>query len=483
LVKLLEGTFSQLRAKNKRFSDFSCKIPIQPTFAPLFSDMKRILVIGAGRSSANLIKYLTEHASAEDWMIRVGDMDVEFARKKIGACDRAHAFELNASDTGQRRKEIEGSDLVISMLPAAMHMLVARDCLDLGKNVITPSYIPDEMWTLDQEAKAKGILILNEMGVDPGIDHMSAMKIIHELQAAGAALDSFESFTGGLIAPESDNNPWNYKITWNPRNVVLAGYGGTARYRWNHSLKYIPYHRLFERITPVDIDGYGRFEGYANRDSLKYTRLYGLDTIPTLFRGTLRRGGFCAAWNALVQLGLTDDSFQIENAGGLTWRRLTASFINESDQGNLEKEIALYTGANEDTMAKLKWLGIFDDAPLGISEGSPAVALQKLIENKWKLDDHDKDMIVMWHRFYYRQDNTHYELQSSLITLGDDQVHTAMSKTVGLPIAIAARMILNGSMKLTGVQLPVIPEIYNPVLQELESFGISFKEKKSVLQR
>jgi saccharopine dehydrogenase-like NADP-dependent oxidoreductase len=443
--------------------------------------MKRILVIGAGRSSANLIKYLTEYAAVEDWMVRVGDMDVDFARQKIGNCRRAEAFQLNASDHDQRRKEIEVVDLVISMLPASMHMLVARDCLEMGKNVITPSYIPDEMWSLDEEAKSKGVLILNEMGVDPGIDHMSAMKIIHELIQEGAELDSFESFTGGLIAPESDNNPWNYKVTWNPRNVVLAGYGGTARYRWNNGLKYIPYHKLFERITPVEIEGYGLFDGYANRDSLKYTKLYGLGEIPTLYRGTLRRRGFCAAWNALVQLGLTDDSFQIENPEQFTWRALTASFISASEDKSLEDEIKRYLKLDSETMYKLNWLGIFDSVPLGISEGSPAVALQKLIETKWKLDDNDKDMIVMWHRFFYRISGTKFELQSSLITLGDDPVHTAMSKTVGLPIAIAARLILNGSIKLSGVHLPVIPEIYNPVLDELATFGISFRDKKCQL--
>ncbi len=440
--------------------------------------MKKILVIGAGRSSANLIKYLTDYAETEDWTIRVGDMDIDFARQKIGNCPRAEAFQLNAGDDVQRKKEVEAADLVISMLPASMHMLVARDCLDLGKHVITPSYIPDEMWLLDAEAKAKGIVLLNEMGVDPGIDHMSAMKIIHELQNEGAVLDSFESFTGGLIAPESDNNPWNYKITWNPRNVILAGYGGTAKYRWNHGLKYIPYHKLFERITKVEIDGYGQFDGYANRDSLKYTKLYGLETIPTLYRGTLRRGGFCAAWNALIQLGLTDDSFQIENPGNLTWRSLTASFINSSLNQDLEADIKQYLHADDVVMSKLKWLGIFDEISLDIAAGSPAFALQKLIEKKWKLDDVDKDMIVMWHRFKYKIKESIFEIQSSLITLGDDPMHTAMSKTVGLPIAIAARMILNGKIQLTGVHLPAIPEIYLPVLQELETFGISFQDRK-----
>ncbi len=439
--------------------------------------MKKILVIGAGRSSANLIKYLTEHAEKESWKIRVGDMDLTLAAQKLAGSPQGEAFQLDASNDSQRRDEISKADLVISMLPASMHMTVATDCIDLGKNVITPSYVPDEMWALDEAAKKKSVLILNEMGVDPGIDHMSAMKIIHELEARGASLHSFESFTGGLIAPESDNNPWNYKITWNPRNVVLAGYGGTARFQQNGQLKYIPYHKLFQRIMPVTISGYGEFDGYANRDSLKYKKIYGLENIPTLLRGTLRRSGFCKAWDALVQLGLTDDSFQIENPASMTWRELTSSFLNIPFGSTVEQAALLYLQTDEISFGKIKWLGIFDDKPLHILSGSPAAALQKLIEEKWVLEEEDKDMIVMWHRFTYATAAGNEELHSSMICLGDNQVHTAMSKTVGLPIGIAARMVLDGRMKLTGIQLPILPEIYLPVLEELKTYGIDFNEQ------
>lgn len=403
-------------------------------------------------------------------------MDITFAQQKIGNSPFAEAFHLDASSADQRRSEIQNADLVISMLPATMHMFVAQDCLEFGKNVITPSYIPDEMWALDKAAKEKGIIVLNEMGVDPGIDHMSAMRIIDELKAKGAEIESFESFTGGLIAPESDDNPWNYKITWNPRNVVLAGYGGTARYQSQGGLKFIPYHKLFERLTEVEIAGYGKFDGYANRDSLKYIKLYRLEGIPTLYRGTLRKSGFCKAWNALVQLGMTDDSFQITEPQKLTWRSFTTSFLNIPPDSNVEQEMKEYLSLDDVSLAKLKWLGIFDETSLDIQSGSPAVALQKLIEKKWKLGDDDKDMIVMWHRFVYTHGGKKFELQSSLISIGDDPVHTAMSKTVGLPIAIAARMILNGKMNMKGVHLPVISEIYEPVLNELEQYQISFTE-------
>lgn len=442
--------------------------------------MKKILIIGAGRSSANLIRYLLEHAEEEKWKVRVGDMDVSFAGQKIGNSPHGEAIMLDASDANQRRTEIAASDLVISMLPASMHILVANDCIELGKPVITPSYVSDEMWQLDKAARERGVLLLNEMGVDPGIDHMSAMKIIDELQSSESEILSFESFTGGLIAPESDNNPWNYKVTWNPRNVILAGYGGTAKYRRNNEFRFIPYHRLFTEITHVNIAGHGDFEGYANRDSLKYASIYNLENIPTLYRGTLRKSGFCAAWNALVQLGLTDDSFQLENAGNMSWKQLTGSFIEFADYESPEAALLDFTGSLEVT-SKLIWLGILEEKPLNMKSGSPAVALQKLIEEKWKLDENDKDMIVMWHRFRYRKGAQTHEIRSSLVTTGDDPVYTAMSKTVGLPMAIAAKMILNGTMKLTGVHLPVIPEIYEPIMKELEQFGIIFTETDSLI--
>jgi saccharopine dehydrogenase-like NADP-dependent oxidoreductase len=449
--------------------------------APDMSQTKKILVIGAGRSSSNLIQYLLEHAAHEGWQVRVGDVDLHNAQQKIAGFEAyGEAFVLDGQNHEQRRTEIAQADLVISMLPAFMHMAVAKDCLEFGKNVITPSYIPDEMWALDEEAKAKGIVLLNEMGVDPGIDHMSAMEIIHRLMAEGAELESFESFTGGLVAPESDNNPWNYKITWNPRNVVLAGYGGTARYQESGSMKYIPYNRLFKEITPVEIDGYGQFDGYANRDSLKYMKIYGLEQIPTLYRGTLRRGGYCKAWDALISLGLTDDSFEIAHPERLTWRQLTMSFLPSGGFGSLEQQ--LFRFCDDDVVyQKLIWLGLLEEIPLGLDKGTPAMMLQKRIETLWVLGPEDKDMIVMWHRFRFKKAGVRQEICSSLITLGDDPVYTGMSKTVGLPIAIAAKKILRGELQLSGVTLPVNPQIYVPILEELRTFGIEFKEQHSIL--
>lgn len=439
-------------------------------------------MLGAGRSSSDLIRYLLTNAVSNEWLVRVGDLDETLAAQKIQGHEQGESFKIIHGDEGQRNAEIAAADLVISMLPAFMHAEIAACCIEHGKHLITPSYVSDEMWALDEKAKASGVLILNEMGVDPGIDHMSAMAIVHDITAKGGEITSFESFTGGLIAPESDNNPWNYKITWNPRNVVLAGYGGTARYLEDNSLKFIPYHRLFTSLTEVHIDGYGSFEGYANRDSVKYKQIYGMNELPTIYRGTLRRKGFCGAWNALVQLGLTDDSFKISHAEQMTWRQLTASFVSSNEAQRLEQTVREKYCSNDDEFEKLHWLGIFNDTQIGHGEMSPATALQHLIEKKWVLDPQDKDMIVMWHRFHYTKNGSRSVLESSMVCLGEDPTYTAMSKTVGLPIGIAAKFILNGTWKvgkdaLCGVQLPITANLYQPVLAELSTLGIQFTEK------
>jgi saccharopine dehydrogenase-like NADP-dependent oxidoreductase len=261
---------------------------------------------------------------------------------------------------------------------------------------------------------------------------------------------------------------------------VLAGYGGMARYKENGTLKFIPYQRLFERLTPVDLGADGVFQGYGNRDSLKYLKLYKLEDIPTLYRGTLRGDGYCEAWNILVQLGLTDDSFAIDYPSNMTWRELTTSFLPNGN-GDIKERLQAYLSPSESAMNMLIWLGIFEDNPLGISSGSPAQVLQRLVEKRWVLGANDKDMIVMWHRFRYELKGKQVELQSKLVTYGDDPVHTAMSKTVGLPIAIAAKHILLGNWKLSGVQLPTSPSIYEPVLEELSSLGICFTENEMPL--
>ena len=441
--------------------------------------MKKILVIGAGRSSTSLIKYLLDNSSKENWSVTVVDYDFDLANKKINNHPYGTSSKLDANNSEERRKFISNSDIVISMLPARMHYNVLKDAVELGIHVITPSYVTDEIKLLNDEALKKGVLVLNELGLDPGIDHMSAKKMIDDVELSGGKVTGFESFTGGLVAPESDDNPWNYKFTWNPRNVVLAGQGGAAKFIQDGKYKYIPYNKLFRRTKIIEIDGFGKFEGYANRDSLKYRSIYGLDNVPTMYRGTLRRVGFCRSWNIFVQLGATDDSYIMEGSENMTYRDFINSFLRYNTHDSVELKLRHYLRIEQDDYIwdKLLWLGIFENTKIGIKNATPAQILQKILQGKWSLSDEDKDMIVMWHKINYTFENNQKELISHMEYIGKDSVLTAMSDTVGLPLGIAAKMILNDKIKMRGVILPTEKEIYSSVLPELESYGVKFKEK------
>lgn len=444
---------------------------------------KNILILGAGLSSSSLIRYLLEQSTELNWKVKVVDSDLTLAEQKIAGHPNGEAVAFNATDSAQRKPEIAKSDLVISMLPARFHYDVALDCIALKTDLITPSYISPEMRSLDQQAKDAGIVIMNEIGVDPGIDHMSAMKIIHAVQKKGGKITSFKSFCGGLIAPESDDNPWNYKFTWNPRNVVLAGQGGAACFIRNGQYKYIPYNRLFGRLDYLSVEGYGDFVGYANRDSLSYRETYGLQDIPTIFRGTLRRPGYCEAWNVFIELGMTDDSYKMNIEKNVTPRSFLNAFLPYHPTLTVEDKFKIFL--REDRMylySRFEWLGIFKDEPLIEFENpTPAQALQQILEFKLSLNDGDKDMLVMIHEFEYELNEKTFGIYSYMVNIGEDQVYTSMSNTVGLPVAICAKMILNGQLKTTGVTLPVQPEVYIPILAELEELHISFVESEREL--
>lgn len=442
---------------------------------------KRVLILGAGRSSSSLIRHLLDHAVGENFEVRIGDLDLELATRKAGAHPSASVFALDAGDDGARKEEIAGADLVVSMLPAFLHPEVARDAIATRTPLITPSYLSPEIAAMDAEAKAAGIPILNELGLDPGIDHLSAMQVIDGLRDEGYTLTGFESYTGGLVAPESDNNPWHYKFTWNPRNVVLAGQGGSATFREGGLNRVLPPHRLFGEVTSIDVPGAGRFEGYANRDSLAYEQIYGLDGISTLVRGTLRGDGFCGGWDAIFQLGMNRDDARIELPEGTTWRRFTAGFAGgvsgEADAATVRGAVERATGADGKALDLLEWLGLFGDEPVERLKGSPCEILQDRLEAKWALAPDDLDMIVMWHRFRYRTAGGEERVRTShLVHIGEDDTHTAMSLTVGLPLALAARMWLRGEWSGTGVLLPTGPELYTPLLEGLENEGIAFEE-------
>lgn len=441
--------------------------------------MKKILVIGAGRSTSSLIQYLLFNAETENWFITIADQSKDLATKAANNHNLAKAIAFDVNNEEERNRLIDEHDLIVSMLPAHMHISVATDCIKYKKHMVTASYVSKEMKSLNQEAIDAGIIIMNEIGVDPGIDHLSAMRVIDQIRNSGGQLEAFETFTGGLVAPESDNNPWNYKFTWNPRNVVLAGQG-VCKFIQNGRYKYIPYHKLFRRTEIIEIEGYGKFEGYANRDSLQYREIYDLENIPTMYRGTLRRPGFCKAWHYFVKLGATDDSYVMEDSENMTNRQFINSFLPYNPDDSVELKFKHYFNIRQDDIdmfEKFEWLGIFEETKIGLKDATPAQVLQHILEQKWKLEPNDKDMIAMWHRFRFKLNGEDKEIHSSMVVKGDDQIYTAMAKTVGLPVAIATKMILNRTISTPGVHVPITKEIYNPILDELENYGINFTEK------
>ena len=443
--------------------------------------MKNILIIGAGRSACSLIKYLLDKSKDEDLFITIGDLSEESAQKFTQGHPNAKGIKLDVFDTPRRRAAIESADLVISMLPARFHIEAAKDCILYKKHLVTASYVSDEMQALDKDVKANGLVFMNEIGVDPGIDHMSAMQVIDRIRQAGGKMLMFESFTGGLVAPESDDNLWRYKFTWNPRNVVLAGQGGAAEFLQEGTKKYIPYHRLFRRTEFLDVEGYGRFEALANRNSLKYRSIYGLKDILTLYRGTMRRIGFSKAWNMFVQLGLTDDSYKIDNSENLSYRDFINLFLTYSPTDSVELKLRHALKIDQDDLMwdKLIELDIFNkNKKIGLKNATPAQALQRILEDNWTLKPDDKDMIVMYHKFGYELNEQKYQIDSKMVLIGEDQTFTAMAATVGLPVAMAALMILNKKITTPGVQRPISKEVYAPILKELEDHGIHFKEEE-----
>jgi len=445
----------------------------------LSNNMTRILVIGAGRSAGSLISYLLKHATDNNWFITVTDVNLALAEEKTKGFKNCEAKIADINNTLARQELIKAHDVVVSMLPASMHGGVAKDCVEFGKHLFTASYVSAEMMELDKTAKEKGVLLMNEIGLDPGIDHASAMKLIHQLQAKGAEITSFKSYCGGLVAPESNDNPWGYKFSWNPRNVVLAGQG-TAQFEENGKLKYIPYNRIFTQIDTIIIDKHGSFDAYANRDSMGYKSAYGLDTVKTLLRGTLRMPGYCKAWNVFVKLGLTDDTYVIKNTDSRTYTDLLESFLPKGT-ATIKERLKAFMGSDydRDIEHKLDYLELFSNKKIRLKEGTPAQLLQDLLEEKWKLKAGDKDMIVMQHLFEYTLNGVSHKLTSSLVVIGDDESHTAMAKTVGLPLAITLKNFLTSKFKLSGVQIPINKEVYQPLLAELEDLGLKFEEAEN----
>lgn len=444
--------------------------------------MRHILIIGAGKSTGVLVDYLLNKSNEHNLHLIIADKNVGSAQSLSQNHENATAIELDIFNPEERKKHIQKADIVISMLPARFHIEVAQDCVTYNKNMVTASYVSPEMESLDKEVKEKDLVFMNEIGVDPGVDHMSAMQVIDSIRNKGGNLLLFESFTGGLVAPEDDNNLWNYKFTWNPRNVVTAGQGGAAKFIQEGKYKYIPYHRLFRRTEFLDVDGYGRFEALANRNSLKYREVYGLQDVLTLYRGTMRRVGFSKAWNMFVQLGMTDDTYTIEDSEDMTYRDFVNSFLPYSPTDSVELKMRHELKIDQDDIMwlKLEELDIFNsEKKTGLKDATPAQMLQAILEDSWTLQPGEKDMIVMYHKFGYELNGEQYQIDSTMVCLGDGKLQTAMAKTVGLPVAITALKILNKEITEPGVQIPIKESVYKPILKELEGYGIRFRESET----
>ncbi len=439
--------------------------------------MTNILIIGAGRSTTSLINYLLQNSAICNFKITVADMDINLAQEKIANYPNASAISFNSSDADKRKEIIQQHDFIISMLPAFMHAEVAKNCVEYGKHLATASYVSADMKALDKEAQKKGLILLNECGLDPGIDHASAMQEINAIKRKGGEIISFKSYCGGLVAPENNDNPWGYKFSWNPRNVVLAGQG-TAQFLENGALKFIPYNRLFSQTDVINIKGYGNFDAYANRDSISYQEIYGLQFAKNMLRGTLRQQHYCKAWNVFILLGLTDDTTKITHANNLTYSDLLNSFLPNGTEP-LKQKLKHFLKENwdNDIETMLDYLELFSDKKITVNEGSPAQLLQALLEEKWKLQDTDKDMIVMQHQFEYTLPsdvNKILKTNSSLVVVGKDNHDTAMAQTVGLPLAITVKNFITKKFTDVGVQIPITPQIYEPLLKELEDHKIIF---------
>jgi saccharopine dehydrogenase-like NADP-dependent oxidoreductase len=443
----------------------------------------RLLLLGAGRSASALIQYLLAHAPASNWFLTVADAQPAHLVPVLAAHSaytRPVAFE--GHNEAQLDELVSQADLVISMLPAALHPAVARACLRHGRHLATASYVSPELRALHDEAAAAGLVFLMECGLDPGLDHMSAMQTIGELQRAGARITGFKSYCGGLVAPESEGaNPWRYKLSWNPRNVVLAGQGGPAQFLENGQVQSIPYSELFGRAEVLAVPGHGHFEGYANRDSLSYQAIYGLSDLQTMLRGTLRRPGYCGAWQVLVDLGLTNDAERLGNAATLPWQELVASRLPQPAapaEAAVQLAAQLRLDPHGPELERLAWLGIFGEQPVGLADATAAQLLEHLLVEKWALGPYDRDQVVMQHQFDYELEGATRRRTASLVVTGRDATHTAMAQTVGLPLGMAVRRVLRGEVAGRGVVIPTTPDLYEPILAELAAdYGIAFQEQ------
>jgi saccharopine dehydrogenase-like NADP-dependent oxidoreductase len=444
---------------------------------------KKILVVGAGRTSSTLIEYLQKQAEKQNWQITVADQSFELAKARAGKHRSTKPLKFNVSDDYQRDNEISVADIVVSLLPESLHVRLVKDCLRYKVHLVTASYVSDNMDSFHEQALKRNVVLLNEMGLDPGIDHMETMRLINEVKHKGGELTSLKSYGGGLVADESNDNPWGYKITWNPMNVVTAGMS-SARYYKDGQLKVVPYNRLFLDTEIVEIPGLGKFESYPNRDSIKYKRIYHVPRIPNVYRGSLRRIGYCNAWNALVKLGITENRYIIPDSDTLTYNDFISIYLDKKNGNSTREELQEFLGEkpNSKVMQKIEWLELLSRKKIKIKNGTPAEILLENLKEKWEFKKNDKDMVILQTEVEYIIKKRKEKIISSLVVFGKDLNNTAMAATVGVPLGIGVNLILNNKIKERGVVIPIHAEIYKPALKELAEWGIEPKEKLEILR-
>ena len=438
--------------------------------------MKKVLILGAGLVTRPHVKYLLD---VPDFHVTVASRTPSKAQALVGDRANGTAVQLDVSDKTKLREMIAQSDLAVSMLPYVHHPLVAQLCIELKKEMVTTSYVSDAMQAMDAAAKEAGVLILNEIGVDPGIDHMSAMQVIHHVQNNGGEIVSFESNTGGLPAPDANTNPLGYKFSWSPRGVLLAG-KNSARWRKDGQEINVPGEELFDNYWPLPIEGLGELECYPNRDSLPYLDIYGIPNAKTMFRGTLRYPGWCQTLRKLVEIGwMSDEPLDL---AGLNFGQLCARLMGTPGDDVRQEALArLNITPDSHAFKNFEWLGLFSNDPLPVTEGSALDVLVAHMLRKMQYAEGERDMIVMQHKFIAEYHDRREKITSTMIDYGIPYGDTSMARTVGLPAAIATRMILQGEIKLTGVHRPVMPQVYNPVMAELKKLDIGFTEKVELL--
>ncbi len=435
--------------------------------------MKTVLVLGAGLVTRPLVDYLLKH----NIRVRVASRTVAKAEQLVGDHPNGEAIEWTVDKQDELKKMIANADLVVSLLPANFHAEIAKLCIELNTNMATTSYVSPEMKALDKPAKEKGIVILNECGVDPGIDHMSAMRIVHDVERKGGKIKSFMSYCGGLPAPEANTNPFGYKFSWSPKGVLLAG-KNNAKFRKDNKDINIDGGDLFDNHWEVDVPSFGKLEGYPNRNSLDYIETYGFEGIDTMFRGTLRNPGWCETLKAIVDLNYVDTNEK--NWLGKTYTDLGWELLGQQPNGDLRNAMADKLGIQRDSfiLDNFEWLGLFSEENVPIEKGGIIDILTAAMLDKMSYEDGERDMLVLYHNFIAEyKDGKREEITSTMIDYGIPNGDSSMSRTVSLPVAIGVRMILDGIFSKPGVWVPVIPELYNPILDELETLDIKCIEK------